>query len=145
MTRRIKPQDQENLKRVDIQKIFFADKLNEIPPNFRRISSQRKNNKECFSKFNEHLICVNTKKIEKKEFGESDDLEKFKISGNINRINFDNFDNYLPLCSIAKQVDLQKKSLKKLRTNRGFDKDIQYENTFGLSLDYYKPYFNNLN
>lgn len=161
LMRKINAEDVTNLKRMDLLKIFFPDRLNQIPPNLAKISTQRKKNKDCFDKFNEHLIRVNQeqKKQEKKTStptqkqnlitsgaNESDFWKQIKITRNIfqNKIDFydsDNFHHYLPLDSIKKEVDLRKESLISLISQRGFDKEnTRREDDFHLAFDFYKQF-----
>ncbi len=156
LMRKINAEDNTHLKRTDIVKLFFLDKLSEIPSNFTRLTSQRRMNKECFSKFNENLMRINQNNNKKKEAvqtirkktNESDYWKEIKLSRKIflNKIDYcnsDNFHNYLPLSSIGKEVDLRKESLKKLQSYRKFDREPNNQNPFCLSYDYYKQYDNN--
>ena len=143
---------------MDLLKIFFPELLNQMPPNLNKISAQRKQNKDCFEKFNEHLIRVNQKqrvpekKIASPEKGikvggsESDFWKQIKGSRNIfqNKINFydsDNFHHYLPLHSITKELKLRKESLNNLVSQRGLYKEnMRKSDDFYFDFDYYKQF-----
>lgn len=156
--RTIKAEDVTNLKRMDLLKIFFPELLNQMPPNLNKISAQRKKNKDCFEKFNEHLIRVNKNqrvperkissphKSTKVGGSESDFWKQIKGSRNIfrNQINFydsDNFHHYLPLDSITKELKLRKESLNNLVSQRGLYKEnMKKLDDFYFEFDYYKQF-----